>query len=62
MEQEFHRIRRLPPYVFTEVNAMTARARAEGSAIIDFGMGTPDLPPPLHISQSAFGCDDGGTS
>lgn len=49
MEQEFHRIRRLPPYVFAEVNAMKARARAAGEDIIDFGMGNPDSPTPQHI-------------
>ncbi|MEQ8228678.1 MAG: LL-diaminopimelate aminotransferase [Rhodospirillales bacterium] len=49
MKQEFHRIRRLPPYVFAEVNAMKARARADGEDIIDFGMGNPDLPTPQHI-------------
>ncbi|MBL6957697.1 MAG: LL-diaminopimelate aminotransferase [Rhodospirillales bacterium] len=49
MEQEFHRIRRLPPYVFAEVNAMKARARADGEDIIDFGMGNPDSPTPKHI-------------
>ena len=49
MEQEFHRIRRLPPYVFAEVNAMKARARAAGDDIIDFGMGNPDSPTPPHI-------------
>ncbi|MCG8508245.1 MAG: LL-diaminopimelate aminotransferase [Rhodospirillales bacterium] len=49
MEQEFHRIRRLPPYVFAEVDAMKARARAAGDDIIDFGMGNPDTPTPRHI-------------
>jgi alanine-synthesizing transaminase len=49
--EEFHRIRRLPPYVFAEVNAMKARARAEGKDIIDFGMGNPDQPTPPHIVQ-----------
>ena len=49
MEQEFHRIRRLPPYVFAEVNKMKARARANGEDIIDFGMGNPDQPTPQHI-------------
>lgn len=49
MEQEFHRIKRLPPYVFAEVNAMKARARAAGEDIIDFGMGNPDQPTPQHI-------------
>jgi alanine-synthesizing transaminase len=49
MEREFHAIRRLPPYVFAEVNAMKARARANGEDIIDFGMGNPDFPTPAHI-------------
>jgi alanine-synthesizing transaminase len=49
METEFHRIKRLPPYVFAEVNAMKARARAAGQDIIDFGMGNPDQPTPAHI-------------
>lgn len=49
MSQEFHAIRRLPPYVFAEVNAMKARARAAGDDIIDFGMGNPDFPTPSHI-------------
>ncbi|MEQ8192846.1 MAG: aminotransferase class I/II-fold pyridoxal phosphate-dependent enzyme, partial [Rhodospirillales bacterium] len=51
MEQEFHRIRRLPPYVFAEVNAMKARARAAGKDIIDLGMGNPDSPTPQHIVE-----------
>ena len=51
MEPEFHKIRRLPPYVFSEVNAMKARARADGEDIIDFGMGNPDQPPPAHIIE-----------
>ncbi|WP_165886248.1 LL-diaminopimelate aminotransferase [Varunaivibrio sulfuroxidans] len=49
MNQDFHRIKRLPPYVFAEVNAMKARARADGADIIDFGMGNPDSPTPRHI-------------
>lgn len=51
MEVEFHKIRRLPPYVFSEVNEMKARARAAGEDIIDFGMGNPDQPPPEHIIE-----------
>ncbi len=46
---EFHKIRRLPPYVFEEVNRLKARARAEGADIVDLGMGNPDLPTPPHI-------------
>ena len=48
-EAEFHRIRRLPPYVFAEVNGAKARARAAGEDIIDLGMGNPDSPTPPHI-------------
>ena len=47
--QEFHRIKRLPPYVFEEVNSLKAKARARGDDIIDFGMGNPDMPTPKHI-------------
>ena len=49
MTEEFHRIRRLPPYVFAEVNAAKASARARGADIIDLGMGNPDSPTPPHI-------------
>lgn len=49
MTPEFHRIRRLPPYVFEEVNRIKARLRNEGVDIIDFGMGNPDMPTPKHI-------------
>ena len=46
---DFHRIKRLPPYVFEEVNRLKAKARAAGDDIIDFGMGNPDMPTPKHI-------------
>ncbi len=49
MSEEFHRIRRLPPYVFAEVNKAKAAARARGADIIDLGMGNPDSPTPPHI-------------
>jgi alanine-synthesizing transaminase len=51
MEPDFHRIKRLPPYVFAEVNKLKAAARAQGQDIIDFGMGNPDQPPPAHVTQ-----------
>jgi alanine-synthesizing transaminase len=47
--QEFHRIKRLPPYVFAEVNRLKAAARTRGADIIDLGMGNPDMPTPQHI-------------
>jgi alanine-synthesizing transaminase len=46
---EFYRVRRLPPYVFEQVNRLKASARAAGADIIDLGMGNPDLPTPPHI-------------
>ena len=51
MEEEFYRIKRLPPYVFAEVNALKAKARAAGRDVIDLGMGNPDGATPLHIVQ-----------
>ena len=47
--EEFHKVRRLPPYVFEQVNRLKAAARAGGADIIDLGMGNPDLPTPKTI-------------
>ena len=49
MPEDFYRIKRLPPYVFSEVNALKAQARAAGRDVIDLGMGNPDGPTPPHI-------------
>jgi alanine-synthesizing transaminase len=49
LTEDFHRIKRLPPYVFAEVNRLKAAARARGADIIDLGMGNPDMPTPQHI-------------
>ena len=51
MQPDFHKIRRLPPYVFEEVNRLKAKLRADGVDIIDFGMGNPDMPTPTHIVE-----------
>jgi len=48
---EFHKIRRLPVYVFEQVNRLKAQARARGADIIDLGMGNPDLPTPRFIEE-----------
>jgi len=48
---EFYRVKRLPPYVFAEVNRLKAEARADGADIIDLGMGNPDMPTPEHIVE-----------
>lgn len=49
--EEFYRIRRLPPYVFEQVNRVKAAARNAGADIIDLGMGNPDLPAPAHVIE-----------
>jgi len=51
MDFNFHRVKRLPPYVFAEVNDMKAKARAAGEDVIDFGMGNPDLASPPHVVE-----------
>ncbi|MFN8832146.1 MAG: LL-diaminopimelate aminotransferase [Labrys sp. (in: a-proteobacteria)] len=48
---DFHSTRRLPPYVFEQVNRVKASARAAGADIIDLGMGNPDLPTPKFITE-----------
>ena len=47
--EEFHKVRRLPPYVFEQVNRLKASARPAGADIVDLGMGNPDLPTPQAI-------------
>ena len=49
MMLDFHKIRRLPPYVFEQVNVTKAGLRANGADVIDLGMGNPDLPAPQHV-------------
>ncbi len=48
---DFHRIKRLPPYVFEQVNRIKAAARARGADIIDLGMGNPALDAPRHVIE-----------
>ena len=47
--EEFRRIKRLPPYVFSIVDALKIEARRRGEDIIDLGMGNPDIPTPQPI-------------
>ena len=47
--EEFRRIKRLPPYVFSNVDALKIEARRRGEDIIDLGMGNPDVPTPKPI-------------
>jgi alanine-synthesizing transaminase len=46
---QYSRMRRLPPYVFAQVNALKMEKRRAGEDIIDLGMGNPDLATPQHI-------------
>jgi alanine-synthesizing transaminase len=49
--EDFHRVGRLPPYVFAVVNELKQVARSRGEDIVDLGMGNPDIPTPRHIVQ-----------
>jgi alanine-synthesizing transaminase len=49
--QDFHRVSRLPPYVFAVINELKQVARRRGEDIVDLGMGNPDIPTPKHIIQ-----------
>jgi alanine-synthesizing transaminase len=51
MNDDFYRIKRLPPYIIAEVNGLRHAARQAGRDIIDLGMGNPDLPPPQHVIE-----------
>jgi len=47
--EEFRRMTRLPPYLFSIVNELKMEMRRKGEDIIDLGMGNPDIPTPKHI-------------
>jgi aspartate/methionine/tyrosine aminotransferase len=49
---DFYRVKRLPPYVFEEVNRLKAGARAAGADIIDLGMGIRTCPLPRTFWRS----------
>ena len=46
---DFPRIKRLPPYIFSITDKLKQDARARGEDIVDFGMGNPDQATPQHI-------------
>jgi len=48
---EANRMMRLPLYLFTIIDELKEKARAEGVDIIDLGMGNPDMPPPPHVIE-----------
>src|SRR4030095_5713289 len=49
MRHDFHKLNRLPPYVFAEVISLMTAARKRGEDVIDLGMGNPDLATPTHV-------------
>ena len=58
MDTEFYRMKRLPPYVIAEVNAMRHAARQAGEDIIDLGMGlVPIQPISTHLECASALCD-----
>jgi alanine-synthesizing transaminase len=50
-DEEFYRIKKLPPYVFAIINEMRDKARAAGIDIVDMGMGNPDGPTPEPVIE-----------
>ncbi len=49
--EEFYRIKKLPPYVFAVINELRDKARAAGIDIVDMGMGNPDGATPEPIVE-----------
>ena len=46
------RLKRLPPYLFKEIDRKKQEVKARGVDIIDLGVGDPDLPTPPHIIEA----------
>ena len=46
------RLKRLPPYLFKEIDRKKQEVKAKGVDIIDLGVGEPDLPTPDHIIEA----------
>jgi LL-diaminopimelate aminotransferase len=51
--EKAERLRKLPPYLFKEIDRKKAEVKARGVDIIDLGVGDPDLPTPTHIIEAA---------
>ena len=62
MFDSFPRLKRLPPYVFAQVQTLKQEARRRGEDIIDFGMGNPDQPTPSHIVDKMIEASRKGTN
>ncbi len=52
--EEFYRIKKLPPYVFAVINEMRDKARAAGIDVVDMGMGNPDGASPQPVVEKAI--------
>ena len=50
--EEAERLKKLPPYLFKEIDRKKSEVRARGVDIIDLGVGDPDLPTPPHIIEA----------
>ena len=48
-DQDFTNAKKLPPYIFAQINSLKYEARSRGEDIIDFGMGNPDQATPEPI-------------
>ncbi len=46
------RLRKLPPYLFVEVDRRKRELRAKGKDVIDLGVGDPDLPTPDFVIEA----------
>jgi LL-diaminopimelate aminotransferase len=46
------RLKRLPPYLFAEIDRQKKEARARGMDLVDLGIGDPDLPTPPHVIEA----------
>ncbi|UCG81840.1 MAG: LL-diaminopimelate aminotransferase [Desulfobacterales bacterium] len=51
--EKAERLKRLPPYLFKEIDRQKEEVRAKGMDIIDLGVGDPDLPTPPHIIEAS---------
>ncbi|MDP1852715.1 MAG: LL-diaminopimelate aminotransferase [Candidatus Omnitrophota bacterium] len=52
-------LKKLPPYLFAEIDKAKRQARAQGRDLIDLGIGDPDQPTPKHIIEKLYeaACD-----
>jgi len=50
--EQSERLKRLPPYLFREIDRQKEEVSARGIDIIDLGVGDPDLPTPPHIIEA----------